>query len=134
MSKHQRNVSSLSHKHKKKTYLTAPTSNYLHAVTAASNKQRSAAKDTAKLDRETEELHRKIILFSSLLHGSMLFTNGLNIWCTYACVCACADERVTLDLGRTLQQARMAKSWTQKDLATVSTCLKHYSVETSASC
>ena len=30
------------------------------------------------------------------------------------------DERVTLDFGRTLQQARMAKSWTQKDLATVS--------------
>ena len=31
-----------------------------------------------------------------------------------------SDERVTLDLGRTLQQARMAKTWTQKDLATVS--------------
>ena len=30
------------------------------------------------------------------------------------------DERVTLDFGRTLQQARMAKSWTQKELATVS--------------
>ena len=36
------------------------------------------------------------------------------------CVCVCADDRVTLDFGRTLQQARMAKTWTQKDLATVS--------------
>ena len=35
----------------------------------------------------------------------------------------CTDERVTLDFGRTLQQARMAKTWTQKDLATVSTGL-----------
>ncbi len=34
-------------------------------------------------------------------------------------VLLCTDERVTLDLGKTLQQARMAKSWTQKDLATV---------------
>lgn len=31
---------------------------YCFAVTAATNKQRTAAKDTAKLDRETEELHR----------------------------------------------------------------------------
>ena len=38
-------------------------------------------------------------------------------------VCVRTDERVTLDLGRTLQQARMAKTWTQKDLATVSTDL-----------
>ena len=29
------------------------------------------------------------------------------------------DERVTLDFGKALQQARVAKSWTQKDLATV---------------
>lgn len=29
--------------------------------TAAANKQRTAAKDTAKLDRETEELHREFI-------------------------------------------------------------------------
>ena len=34
-----------------------------------------------------------------------------------------ADERVTLDFGRALQQARMAKTWTQKDLATVSISL-----------
>ena len=32
-----------------------------YAVSAATNKQRSAAKDTAKLDRETEELHRMCI-------------------------------------------------------------------------
>ena len=31
---------------------------FFFSVTAASNKQRTAAKDTAKLDRETEELHR----------------------------------------------------------------------------
>ena len=31
-----------------------------------------------------------------------------------------SDEKVTLDFGRTLQQARVGKSWTQKDLATVS--------------
>lgn len=29
------------------------------------------------------------------------------------------DERVTLDFGKTLQQARMAKSLSQKELATV---------------
>ena len=53
--------------------------------TAGTNKQRSTAKDTAKLDRETEELHH---------------------------------ERVTLDFGRTLQQARTSKGMTQKELAT----------------
>ena len=31
-----------------------------------------------------------------------------------------SDERVSLTLGRALQQARMAKEWSQKDLATVS--------------
>lgn len=30
------------------------------------------------------------------------------------------DDRVSLDLGRALQQARTAKGMTQKDLATVS--------------
>ena len=45
------------------------------------------------------------------------------IWMAMLGVCVCTDERVTLDLGRTLQQARMAKTWTQKDLATVSTDL-----------
>jgi len=34
------------------------------------------------------------------------------------CLSACSDERVTLDFGRTLQQARVAKGWTQKELAT----------------
>ena len=33
---------------------------FLLVVTAAQNKQKSAAKDTAKLDRETEELHRML--------------------------------------------------------------------------
>ena len=31
------------------------------------------------------------------------------------------DERVTLDFGRVLQQARMAKGLTQKELSTVPT-------------
>ena len=31
-----------------------------------------------------------------------------------------SDERVTLDFGRTLQQARTSKGMTQKELATVS--------------
>ena len=31
------------------------------SVNAATNKQKSSARDTAKLDRETEELHRKAI-------------------------------------------------------------------------
>ncbi|CAI8048871.1 Endothelial differentiation-related factor 1, partial [Geodia barretti] len=55
--------------------------------TAATNKQHSAAKDTAKLDRETEQLRH---------------------------------DTVTLSLSRALQQARVAKTWSQKDLATVS--------------
>ncbi|KAH3705663.1 endothelial differentiation-related factor 1-like [Dreissena polymorpha] len=49
------------------------------------NKQHSAAKNTAKLDRETEELHH---------------------------------EHVPLDLAKLIQQARQAKGWTQKELAT----------------
>lgn len=49
------------------------------------NKQHSAAKNTAKLDRETEELHH---------------------------------ETVTLDVAKLIQQARQAKGFTQKDLAT----------------
>ncbi|CAI8048872.1 Endothelial differentiation-related factor 1 [Geodia barretti] len=53
--------------------------------TAATNKQHSAAKDTAKLDRETEQLRH---------------------------------DTVTLSLSRALQQARVAKTWSQKDLAT----------------
>ncbi|KAL9989510.1 hypothetical protein ACROYT_G004070 [Oculina patagonica] len=50
-----------------------------------SNKQHSANKDSAKLDRETEELHH---------------------------------EKVSLDVGKLIQQARMEKKLTQKDLAT----------------
>ncbi|XP_064395974.1 endothelial differentiation-related factor 1 homolog [Halichondria panicea] len=52
---------------------------------AGGNKQHIGSRDTAKLDRETEELRH---------------------------------DRVTLDFGRALQQARMGKAWTQKDLAT----------------
>lgn len=35
-------------------------------------------------------------------------------WCIHA-----ADDKVTLSFARALQQARVAKSWSQKDLATV---------------
>ena len=36
-------------------------------VTAATNKQKVAAKDTAKLDRETEELKRKCTYFTLII-------------------------------------------------------------------
>ncbi|CAH3024116.1 unnamed protein product [Porites evermanni] len=52
---------------------------------AGANKQHSSSKDTAKLDRETEELHH---------------------------------EKVSLDVGKLIQQMRMEKKLTQKDLAT----------------
>lgn len=61
----------------------------LAAVTGGGgqNKQHVTTKNTAKLDRETEELK----------HG-----------------------KVSLDLGKVIQQGRQAKGWSQKDLATVS--------------
>ncbi|XP_067015040.1 endothelial differentiation-related factor 1 [Anabrus simplex] len=52
---------------------------------AATNKQVVTTKNTAKLDRETEELRH---------------------------------EKVSLDLGRLIQQGRQAKGWSQKELAT----------------
>ncbi|XP_071821009.1 endothelial differentiation-related factor 1-like [Apostichopus japonicus] len=52
---------------------------------AGSNKQHSTSKDTAKLDRETEELHH---------------------------------NRITIDVGKLIQQGRQDKGMTQKDLAT----------------
>lgn len=48
------------------------------------NRQHEAAKNTAILDRETEELHH---------------------------------DKITPDVARTIQQARVAKEWTQADLA-----------------
>lgn len=52
---------------------------------AATNKQHGTSMNTAKLDRETEELKH---------------------------------DRITVDVGRLIQQGRQAKNWTQKDLAT----------------
>uniref|UniRef100_A0A673VQC4 Endothelial differentiation-related factor 1 n=1 Tax=Suricata suricatta TaxID=37032 RepID=A0A673VQC4_SURSU len=52
---------------------------------AGQNKQHSITKNTAKLDRETEELHH---------------------------------DRVTLEVGKAIQQGRQSKGLTQKDLAT----------------
>ncbi|GAA6094305.1 hypothetical protein Q7C36_010544 [Tachysurus vachellii] len=52
---------------------------------AGQNKQHVVTKNTAKLDRETEELHH---------------------------------ERVTLEVGKVMQQGRQNKGLTQKDLAT----------------
>ena len=48
---------------------------HLFAVTAATNKQRSAAKDTAKLDRETEELHRtpSVAYAASYCHAAAIY-------------------------------------------------------------
>ena len=60
---------------------------YMYLDAGGQNKQHLASKNTAKLDRETEELHH---------------------------------EHVTLDTAKLIQQARQAKGWTQKDLATVS--------------
>lgn len=58
-----------------------------HSGAAGQNKQHSITKNTAKLDRETEELHH---------------------------------DRVTLEVGKVIQQGRQSKGLTQKDLATVS--------------
>ncbi|XP_006640757.1 endothelial differentiation-related factor 1 homolog isoform X1 [Lepisosteus oculatus] len=52
---------------------------------AGQNKQHVVTKNTAKLDRETEELHH---------------------------------QRVSLEVGKVIQQGRQAKGLTQKDLAT----------------
>ncbi|XP_006898630.1 PREDICTED: endothelial differentiation-related factor 1-like isoform X1 [Elephantulus edwardii] len=52
---------------------------------AGQNKQHSVTKNTAKLDRETEELHH---------------------------------NRVTLEVGKVVQQGQQSKGLTQKDLAT----------------
>lgn len=52
---------------------------------AATNKQHGTSMNTAKLDRETEELKH---------------------------------DRITVDVGRLIQQGRQGKNWTQKDLAT----------------
>ncbi|XP_046389666.1 endothelial differentiation-related factor 1 [Ischnura elegans] len=52
---------------------------------AGQNKQHQTTKNTAKLDRETEELKH---------------------------------DKVTLDVGKLIQQGRQSKGWSQKDLAT----------------
>jgi hypothetical protein len=55
-------------------------------------------KDTARLDRETEELHRKL-RFEPLLMA--------------------LDDTLALEVGKVIQQARVAKGLKQKDLAVV---------------
>lgn len=59
---------------------------FLNSGAAGQNKQHVVTKNTAKLDRETEELHH---------------------------------ERVTLEVGKVIQQGRQERGMTQKDLATV---------------
>lgn len=77
------------------------------AGAAGQNKQHVVTKNTAKLDRETEELHH---------------------------------ERVTLEVGKVIQQGRQNKGLTQKDLATVSidvenqTCLSGSSSQINEVC
>eukprot|EP01134_Creolimax_fragrantissima_P000538 CFRG0538T1 len=51
----------------------------------AGNRQHQSSKDTAKLDRETEELHH---------------------------------DKVSMSVSKALMQARQAKGWSQKELAT----------------
>lgn len=51
------------------------------------------------------------MLAVSVISQSQLFVH---------CIHNYADDRVTLDFGRALQQARASKGWTQKELATVS--------------
>ncbi|XP_033374289.1 endothelial differentiation-related factor 1 isoform X2 [Parus major] len=58
---------------------------------AGQNKQHFITKNTAKLDRETEELHH---------------------------------DRVSLEVGKVIQQGRQSKGLTQKDLATASNCVE----------
>nr|KAF6433276.1 endothelial differentiation related factor 1 [Molossus molossus] len=62
-----------------------PTAAQAKSKQAGQNKQHSITKNTAKLDRETEELHH---------------------------------DRVTLEVGKVIQQGRQSKGLTQKDLAT----------------
>lgn len=59
---------------------------FTNAVGAGTNKQHVVTKNTAKLDRETEELKH---------------------------------DKVTVELGKIIQQGRNAKGLSQKDLATV---------------
>lgn len=68
-------------------FIANPLSALAGPGAAGQNKQHSITKNTAKLDRETEELHH---------------------------------DRVTLEVGKVIQQGRQSKGLTQKDLATVS--------------
>ncbi|XP_065332734.1 endothelial differentiation-related factor 1 [Cloeon dipterum] len=52
---------------------------------AATNKQHQTSKNTAKLDRETDELKH---------------------------------DKISMDVGKLIQQGRLAKGWSQKELAT----------------
>jgi len=63
------------------------SSSFYLSVAAGQNKQHLTSKNTAKLDRETEELHH---------------------------------DTISIDVARLIQQARQAKGFTQKELATVS--------------
>jgi hypothetical protein len=56
--------------------------------------------DTAKLDRETEELKR---------------THDIHVGMRSRLI----DDTVPLEVGKAIMQARMAKGWKQKELATV---------------
>jgi hypothetical protein len=60
---------------------------FILAGGAGQNKQHQTTKNTAKLDRETEELKH---------------------------------DKISLDIGKLIQQGRQAKGWSQKELATVS--------------
>ena len=74
----------------------------LHRITSKGHLQRTLLNSTGK--------QRNCIVSMALL----LLTGAA------ATINIPLDARVTLDFGRTLQQARTSKGWTQKDLATVS--------------
>ena len=69
-----------------------------------------SSKDTAKLDRETEELHR---MLKWLCRELCIF------WNIDIVLCEITDERVSLDVGKIIQKGRVDKKMSQKDLATV---------------
>lgn len=78
-------------------------------VAAGSNRQHTTAKNTAKLDQETEELHHQTVGIEvrtlrdldPIWIANMSLIHGFH-----------------LQVGRIIQQHRQTKGWTQKELAT----------------
>lgn len=73
----------------------------IFVVGAGKNATHGPTKDLRKVEDETEDFHRMSVLS-----------------CLKTCL-FCADKGVDLDMRLKIQQARMAKQMTQKDLANV---------------